>query len=319
MEVFTASFTCKLSLNNAVPKNMTTTAQEKASNSLWQWQANLQLQLTLREQKTRLTRCRHQGPLYVQKPFYPEGPECAHVYLLHPPGGMVSGDTLDIHVDLQDNAHSVVTTPGAARAYRARPQTDGMLPTQEQNLQLTLANNATLEWFPMETIIYDGAAAELNTHIELHNNSTFIGWEVTCLGLPASQQLMTHGHFTQRYKITRDGLPLFIDHLHFDANNQALFNNSAGMQGKTVSGFFIASNDQLTEASNNALLETIRHRLEDKQWDTLVAVSNIRGFYVCRYLGSSANEARNIFTNIWDIMRPEIVGRDSCHPRIWKT
>lgn len=289
------------------------------NNSLWHWQASLQLHLALRDKKTRLTRCRHQGPLYVQKPFYPEGSECAHVYLLHPPGGMVSGDKLDINIELHESAHSLITTPGAARAYRARPHTEGMQPTQQQNLQLSLAKNAILEWFPMETIIYNGAAAELNTHIELGQGSTFMGWEVTCLGLPASKELMTEGHFTQRYKITRDGLPLFVDHLHFDASNQPLFNNIAGMRGNTVSGFFVVSNESLNPEKNKVLLEKVRTMLEEKQWHTQVAMTDVSGFYICRYLGSSANEARKLFTHIWDLLRPEILHKTSCHPRIWKT
>lgn len=54
------------------------------------WNAELALGLTLTQLGTVLKSCRHQGPLYVQKPFYPEGRELAHLYLLHPPGGMVS-------------------------------------------------------------------------------------------------------------------------------------------------------------------------------------------------------------------------------------
>lgn len=292
---------------------------EKDKNTFWHWPAYLQLRLSSSQRGTTLSRCRHKGPLYVQKPFYPEGRDCAHIYLLHPPGGMVSGDTLSIEITAEDNTNAVITTPGAARAYRARPQLTGMTQAQVQNITLRMGNSATIEWFPMETIIYDGAAAELNTHIELTEGSQFFGWEVTCLGLPASQALMQQGFFTQHYKIMRDGLPVFIDYLHFDASNAALFNSSAGMQGKTVSGFFVASNDRLSGEENARLLDSMRLMLEENSFAKLVAISHVKGFFVIRYLGSSANEARKIFTELWDMLRPSILNKSSCHPRIWLT
>ena len=56
------------------------------------WQAQLDLEYTLRGNKTRLLRKQQRGPLTVQRSFYPEGEIC-HNYILHPPGGVVGGDT----------------------------------------------------------------------------------------------------------------------------------------------------------------------------------------------------------------------------------
>jgi urease accessory protein len=57
------------------------------------WQASLNLSFANRFNKTLLVQRKHSGPLTVQRPFYPEGDVC-HVYLLHPPGGIVGGDEL---------------------------------------------------------------------------------------------------------------------------------------------------------------------------------------------------------------------------------
>ncbi|MDR2302236.1 MAG: hypothetical protein LBF38_09375, partial [Deltaproteobacteria bacterium] len=47
--------------------------------------------------RSRIKKLSFEGPLRVQKLFYPEKPapgevETCHLYLLHPPGGLVSGD-----------------------------------------------------------------------------------------------------------------------------------------------------------------------------------------------------------------------------------
>lgn len=80
------------------------------------WAATLDLAFDARQEQgaqvTRMTRTRFKGPLRVQRPFYPEGKTgCCHVYLLHPPGGLVSGDALNINVSVGSGAHTLVTTP----------------------------------------------------------------------------------------------------------------------------------------------------------------------------------------------------------------
>ncbi len=292
---------------------------DRSQDVLWHWQAHLQLLLAHGKRGTTLNRCRHNGPLYVQKPFYPEGKSCAHIYLLHPPGGLVSGDTLAIDVQVEKDAHSVITTPGAARLYRARKDS----PTQRQNIQIDIKENGILEWFPMETIVYDGAAAELTTTVQLTESSIYMGWEVTCLGLPASQQLMEQGYFQQRYQIIKDGLPVFIDRLHYDASQPTMFTNMAGMQNKTVSGFFIAgpftNSDKAAHDDQQELLDSLREKLVDEKLESLFALTIMNGFFVGRYLGDSANQARDGFVLLWEILRPALIHKRAVHPRIWLT
>ncbi len=290
-------------------------------DSNWHWQAHLELVLSARgERGTRLTRNRHSGPLYVQKPFYPEGKALAHIYLLHPPGGLVSGDTLTLNITLEEQAQSLVTTPGATRMYRARDNS----PVQRQHTNLNLQEGATLEWFPMEAIVYNQAHAELETKITLQDNSTIFAWEITCFGLPASDEKFEQGFFKQRYiiekKAEQNNKPLFIDNLIVDQkNNTKLFAASAGMQNKTVSGFFISGPCTIERKQREVLTEGLREILLSKNLENLISVTWVNDFCVVRYLGDSAFQARKAFTALWHYLREELINRKACEPRIWLT
>ena len=55
------------------------------------WEAELALRFVIRDGRTVLGERRHRGPLQVQRVFYPEGTDLCHLYVLHPPGGLVAG------------------------------------------------------------------------------------------------------------------------------------------------------------------------------------------------------------------------------------
>ncbi len=103
------------------------------------WQAKLDLKFRQAGKRTILAERRHVGPLVVQRPFYPEGPIC-HVYLVHPPGGIVGGDALSLQVDVEPQAHALLTTPAATRFYRAGPH-----PRATLSQQLAVHDGAALE------------------------------------------------------------------------------------------------------------------------------------------------------------------------------
>ncbi|HSP31384.1 MAG TPA: urease accessory protein UreD, partial [Halomonas sp.] len=87
------------------------------------WAASLALTCAQRDGATRMVQARHHGPLRVQRPFYPEGRDQAcHVYVLHPPGGLVSGDALTINARVASGAHALLTTPAANKLYKADSQ-----------------------------------------------------------------------------------------------------------------------------------------------------------------------------------------------------
>ena len=172
-------------------------ASEEIQPEFSTWQAYLSLSFAKRKRGVRLVESAHEGPLYVQKAFYPEGDHCAHCYLLHPPGGLVTGDKLSIDITSQKNAHALITTPGAGRVYKAREQ-GGI---QTQSIQLNVEQDGCLEWLPLETILFPNSQARLNTRVDLAENAKVITWDITCFGLPANHLKFTQGSVKQSLQI----------------------------------------------------------------------------------------------------------------------
>ncbi|WP_455205638.1 urease accessory protein UreD [Kaarinaea lacus] len=277
------------------------------------WRAQLKLAFEQRDARTVISQRQHFGPLVVQKPFYPEGPVC-HVYVIHPPGGIVGGDLLTIKTTVNSDAHAVITTPAANKFYRSAGAEAQL--TQE----LTIAKNACLEWLPQETILFNDSAASNNTTVTLHENSRFIGWEITCLGRPASGELFRNGYYRQHFHLYRRQSnkrqqPLFIERAILRGDD-ALLTATWGLKQRPVTATmlaYLADNDTLQlarsaiEASNNDR----SHRL--------CSATLIDNVLVCRYLGYQAEDAKTILTSIWKKIRPAIMQRKACVPRIWNT
>lgn len=268
------------------------------------WQAHLRLGFRRAGERTVIADRRHQGPLRVQQPFYPEGALC-HCYLIHPPGGVVGGDGLRLEVTCEPGAQALLTTPGAGKFYRSA----GALAEQQQ--RLVVASGASLEWLPQEQIVFDAARADSLTRIELATDARFLGWEITCLGRPASGERWQRGHWRNRFELYRDGQPLLLERCRYQDGSTAL-TAAWGLAGFTVQALMVVTD------TSAAQLEQARRQLLAKD-DERLALTRLQDVLVCRYLGHNAQRAKTVFSELWGQLRPEWLGRPALPPRIWAT
>lgn len=264
------------------------------------WQAQLELGFARRGQRTELVDRRQRGPLAVQRPFHPEGDTC-HVYLLHPPGGVVGGDQLDIHIEVRSDAGALLTTPGATKFYRST----GALAQQDQ--RLTVGENAGLEWFPQENILFPGAQVAIRTRVDLCLSSRLIGWDVQCLGRPVIGETFDSGRADFQFSLYRDGTPLQLDRLRVQQPSD--LSGAAKLRGEPVFGSFFAT------GANKALLKAVRGILPSTHFGATL----IDDLLLLRYLGASNEQARTTFVRVWAAIRESIIGKPPCLPRIWAT
>src|SRR5262245_60723646 len=164
------------------------------------WKAELELGFERDGGRTVLARRRHDGPLVVQRALYPEGEEVCHAIVVHPPAGVAGGDELVLDVQAEKAAFAQLTTPGAGKWYRSAG------PWASQKLSFDV--DGTLEWLPQETIVFDGALAELECEVRLGSAARYLGWEIVCLGRTGSGERFSRGTLRLHNRIVRDGRPL---------------------------------------------------------------------------------------------------------------
>ncbi|ROM77751.1 urease accessory protein [Pseudomonas brassicacearum] len=266
------------------------------------WHAELELDYARFGDCTRPVQRRHKGPLRVQKHLYAEGPQvCQHI-IVHPPGGIAGGDRLDISAHVGPGAWAQLTSPGAAKWYRAAA------PAYQQ-LSLSVAAGATLEWLPQETIVFSAAQAELGTSIDLQGDGRLFYWDMVALGRPASGERFDLGHFQSRLDIRRDGQLLWHERQRI-VGGDGLLDSPIGLGGDPVFATLLVTGD-----IDSALLEQCRSLGHGVRGD----LTQLPGLVVARCLASEALLARGWLIELWRLLRPALLGRDAVPPRIWST
>jgi urease accessory protein len=264
------------------------------------WHASLHLGFARDGACTRLVRREHRGPLRVQKALYPEGPGACHVIVVHPPGGIVGGDHLDIALDAQAGCHVLATSPGAAKWYRANGR------MARQDVRLVAAAGAAIEWLPQETIFYDGADVMLAHDVDLAPGAVYIGSEVLCFGRRASGERFAHGRIAQRTRIRIDGRPVWWEQGAVTADTLA---SPLGLQGRSVCATLLAIGKPVPAALQNVV----------RAVDPDLAVSQVKQVFVARFLGDDGERARAALAGAWQALRPHLLDRPALVPRIWNT
>ncbi|HIO44727.1 MAG TPA: urease accessory protein UreD [Methylococcales bacterium] len=264
------------------------------------WQGALSLVFENRGGKTYLTHRSHQGPLLVQRPFYPEGPVC-HIYLIHPPGGVVGGDQLTIAIDCCVDTDVLVTTPAAGKFYRSNGQ------LADQHVLLKVAEGSVLEYLPQETIMFDGAVVKMNTRVELNENSRFFGWEMVSLGRPACHEGFSHGQATVAIEVFKHDQPLLIDRMVL---NEQTIKASSGLANHALVATLVVY------PATKAHLDKVRMMIDEHRFSGVTLRNEV---LIVRLLAEQAEPVKTVFTAIWAALRPDFNQRQSCLPRIWST
>lgn len=272
------------------------------------WHASLQLDYTLEGTRT-VARHAHNGPLRILQSLYPEGDAVCHNVLVHPPGGLVGGDTLDISATVGPGAHGLVTTPGATRFYRS---------TGERALQrthLTLAEGARLEWLPLEALCYNACNAENHLTLNLAPGAECMGWDVTALGLPHAGQPFETGRFVQHIEAPGRWLERGV----IDAADHRLLESPLGLAGqRCMASLFFVVGTPLERARRDTALDAARAVMDAHALKASAGATSPNGqVLVVRALAPQVEPAMQLLQQVRAAWRAALWQLCAEPPRIW--
>lgn len=272
------------------------------------WQGKLDLQFAKAANRTVLRTRRHFGPLRVQKPLYPEGPEICHVVVIHPPGGLADRDDLSICLTLEQGAHSVITTPGATRWYKAKEGST-------VRVTIVLRAGAVLEWLPNENIYFASASARTNLRIELAEGAIACGWDINMLGRIASGESWDSGVLRAAIEFVRDdGSPIWNERTLLQAGS-GLVHARQGLSSYPIFGtlWCVGARDQRniaeTLAAELPFTPELRAGISLLPDDVLLV----------RVVGRQIEPVKSMMIGCWSRIRPTLVGRNAQALRLWST
>jgi urease accessory protein len=252
---------------------------------------------------------RHDGPLRLLKTLYPEGSGIAHAVLVHPPGGLVGGDRLDITLDLQAGSHLLVTTPAATRFYRSNAG------EAAQVVHASVGEGARLEWLPQETLAYPGCIARNEVKLSLTAGASLFATEVLGLGLPAAAQPFDTGRLLQHLEI--EGL--WLDRGWLDVADKALLDGPCGLGGQRVLGTLAyAQTGGLADVES--LLNDSRALLDGVPHSGITQLASPRGaVLLARVVGDQIEDVTLALRRVRALWRERLWSLPPSDPRIWAT
>ncbi|MDP1742865.1 MAG: urease accessory protein UreD [Polaromonas sp.] len=272
------------------------------------WNATLSLDYSVQASKT-VAHFRHSGPLRILQSLYPEGDAVCHNVLVHPPGGLVGGDTLDISVTAAAGSHGLITTPGATRFYQSLGE------AALQRSHIKLAAGARGEWLPQEALCYSGCLAENHLTLDLAPGAELMGWDVTALGLPSAGQPFVQGSFCQHIEMPG----VWLERARLGADDLLLLNSPLGLAGqRCIATLFFVAGSKLERPRRQQALDLARQVMETHPLSSSAGVTSPDAqVVVLRVLAPLVEPAMGLLKQVWAAWRQHFWQKSAPGPRIW--
>lgn len=282
--------------------------QVKSEPSIFKegWKGFLSFSFVHNGKRTVVKDKKHYGPLVLQRPYYQEF-DRPSVLVIHPPGGIVGGDTLELNIKMQDGSKGLVSTPAATKFYRSKER------IAKQIQKIEMSSECGLEWLPQETLFFDKSVSENVLRFTLDDRKNkLIAWDIVGLGRPASGEGFDNGSLAQSLELIIDGSLVFVDRLKIDGNSLVL-QSKAGLDGHMLSA------TALFYCNDIQAMQELKTSLQAQSWALQVGISQMDSLVVLRVLGHELDAVKTVLYEAWKMARPLVMGVPVIRPRIWNT
>ena len=218
--------------------------------------------------------------------------------MLNTAGGITGGDRLDVSIMTQSSP-LIVTTQTAERIYRSSTE------PAKVYVELHAEQAAILHWIPQETILFEGSELDRTIRLNMSADSKCLLAETIVLGREAMGETMQNCHFTDNWRLFRDGKLFHAESFRLNGNVAEIMAAAAGGNGaRILSTIFYAGSDA------EQMSFTVKSAVENNTSNC--AMSTWEDKLVIRLVSRHSQTARADINNILCIMRQQPM------PRVWQ-
>lgn len=277
-------------------------------------QASLRLEFEREEVtgRTVLARSDQDPPLKVVRAFTLED-GAALVHLHNVSGGLLGGDDLSLSVRAGTGASVQLTTTGATRIYR--PRRDAVT-TVQQN-EITVGENALLEYLPDAIIPFAGARFSQRTSIELGSGAGLFWWEIFAPGREARGEIFGYEFLESKTDVVAAGRPLAADRIRLEPKKYPVSSLARMGPYRYWSTFYIcrvglSSNDWLATEQRLREVAAQLARPGETLWGASTLVEH---GLVVRCLACHGRDVLPGLHAMWRAAKMHLYGREATPPR----
>jgi urease accessory protein len=251
-------------------------------------------------------------PLRVVRAFTLEdGTSLAHLHNVS--GGLLGGDHLAMQVNLASGTKVQLTTTGATRIYRHR---EGFSVTTQRN-EISVGENALLEYLPDAAIPFAGARYLQQTSIELSAGAGLFWWEIVAPGREARGELFEYEEFAMSTGVSAQGRRIAAENLCLRPRKEDVSSLARLGHYRYMATFHVCRVGLETRAWRTAE-EQLRELTTDmtRRGEILWAVSSLAAHgLVVRCLALNGREVLPGLQAIWRNAKRHLYDREAIPPR----
>lgn len=262
--------------------------------------------------QTMLAASHQEPPLRVVRAFESaDGTALVHLHNLS--GGLLGGDDLTLDVTAAAETNVQITTTGATRIYRARPDAQ---PATQRN-EISVGKNALLEYLPDAVIPFAGARFSQRTSIRLEEGAGLFWWEILAPGREARGEIFEYESVELKSNLSAAGKRIAAERLRLEPKQRAMASPARMGAHRTWATFYIcrASVAPTVWLELESEVRSIASEFGGGR-DALWGVSTLTAHGIAvRCLTRNARDIAPGLQAIWTLAKRKLYGRRAVAPR----
>lgn len=168
--------------------------------------------------KTVIGKLYSEVPLHAQRALHCDvDTDLAYLYMISASGGILQGDRYRIDVTMKKDSRAHITTQGATRVYSMNSN------NATQMINITLEENAYLEFIPDQIIPYQNSRFYQRLVLNVHTDATMIYSEIVTPGRVAMSELFAYDVcYLKTIATNQHGKYRFLDITNIEPKKQKL-------------------------------------------------------------------------------------------------